>query len=573
MNIIRQSFKRQLFVMFLVVTLVMVVISGVLTLRGFQARVESDYASQDQAQELSIRNSLLDMLTKSDEAIDKITENEILMDAFSLSNANNQVIYSALYEETASIRDFASVDLYSNGNCIYSTQIGLVPVTLSKNYSVLKEATEHNGKTVYGIDQTNNTEEFGGLLMARQITNSSDKGIVVIRIHQDKINEKINDGMNAKDGFILANTHFRAFCQQGTASDGIILSTIRNNLMHERNYNEGLRSNIYINDLGNTGLISIYVTPTALDDSAIKSGYQILAIMAFISIVACLIAANRMSEYFSKPITVLSKAMKQFRKGDFNTKIELKRQDEFEQLATGFNKMTSQLKETMDERVAAERKINETRIAMMQSQLNPHFLYNTLDTIKWVAKANQVPEIATLSSSLAGILRMSISAKQFCTLEEELKLVERYCDIQKIRFDDFFDLAINVPEDLRGAFVPKLILQPLVENAIIHGLEDRDDGRLYISAEALDASFEEGTAQLLKIYIEDNGKGISDEMIAILEADDPSKLEGHLGLNNVNTIIKLYYGKDYGITANRLEVGGTIMTMTLPLTKREPDND
>ena len=235
--------------------------------------------------------------------------------------------------------------------------------------------------------------------------------------------------------------------------------------------------------------------------------------------------------------------------------------------------MTTQLKDTMDERVAAERKINETRIAMMQSQLNPHFLYNTLDTIKWVAKANQVPEIATLSSSLAGILRMSISTKQFCTLEEELKLVERYCEIQKIRFDDFFDLVIQVPEELKEAVVPKLILQPLVENAIIHGLEDRNDGRLYVSAESVPGTMEQGCSSLLRIYIEDNGRGISDEMIELLEADDPARLEGHLGLNNVNTIIKLYYGKEFGITARRLDVGGTMMTLVIPLSKKEPEND
>ena len=139
--------------------------------------------------------------------------------------------------------------------------------------------------------------------------------------------------------------------------------------------------------------------------------------------------------------------------------------------------------------------------------------------------------------------------------------------------DDFFDLIINVPEDLEDAVVPKLILQPLVENAIIHGLEDRTDGRLYVSTEAVSADREMGCAQLLKIYIEDNGKGISDEMIELLEADDPSRLEGHLGLNNVNTIIKLYYGKAFGITAKRLDVGGTIMTMVLPLSKQEPPKE
>lgn len=573
MNIIRQSFKRQLFVMFLVVTLVMVIISGVLTVQGFQARVESDYAKEDVAQELSIRNSILDMLTKSDESIDKISENETLVNAFSLNRDNNQVIYSALYEKTAGIRDFATVDLYSDGNLIFSTQTGLTQVTLPKNYSILREAGEHPGKTVYATDPNDTSSNGGALLMARQIVKDERVGIVVIRIEQDKIKDTVSAAMNAKDGFVLTNSYFRAFCKVGTAAGGTLLSEIRSNLMNGRLYNEGMGSNIYINDIGSTGLIGIYVTPKALDESATKSSYQIIAIMALLSVVACLIAANRMSEYFSKPITTLAKAMKQFRKGDFDTQIELHRQDEFEQLATGFNKMTTQLKDTMDERVAAERKINETRIAMMQSQLNPHFLYNTLDTIKWVAKANQVPEIATLSSSLAGILRMSISTKQFCTLEEELKLVERYCEIQKIRFDDFFDLVIQVPEELKEAVVPKLILQPLVENAIIHGLEDRNDGRLYVSAESVPGTMEQGCSSLLRIYIEDNGKGISDEMIELLEADDPARLEGHLGLNNVNTIIKLYYGKEFGITARRLDVGGTMMTLVIPLSKKEPEND
>ena len=205
----------------------------------------------------------------------------------------------------------------------------------------------------------------------------------------------------------------------------------------------------------------------------------------------------------------------------------------------------------------------------MQAQLNPHFLYNTLDTIKWVAKANQVPEVATLSSSLATILRAGISENQFCMLEKELDLVRNYCDIQKIRFDDCFDLEIDVPDDIKKAYVPKLILQPIVENSIIHGLEGRRDGHINITAVKRER---DPDTEILEITVTDNGKGINDEMIALIEADDPAALEGHLGIKNVNTIIRLYYGKEYGVHATRLE-NGTEMKVTLPFSLTLSLND
>ena len=565
-NFINRSFKRQLFFWLLLVTLLLVIVGGAFTLQGFQTRIKADYQRQDEWQDKSINEKLQNALTLSETTIDAVEKDEVLVGAFSAVRRDDQEIYTQLYNETSLIREFATVDLYANDRCIYSTNQAGNSSSLPLNYSILREANVSRGKTVYSLDPNNAEASSGTLLLARQITNGYIKGVVVVRLQQDEISELLSGQINSKDGFILTNQYLRPFCQLGTAKDGSYLEQIRSNMIENKLYNDSITPNVYMSELGDTGLLSIYITPQPLEDSAIQAGYQIIGILAIISVIVCFLLATGLSEYFSSPITKLNAAMKRFRKGDFDTKIELNRSDEFEQLATGFNKMTRQLKQTMEEQVLAERKINETRIAMMQSQLNPHFLYNTLDTIKWVAKANQVPEVATLSSSLAGILRMSISAKQFCTLEEELKLVERYCDIQKIRFDDFFDLIINVPDELKCAVVPKLILQPLVENAIIHGLEDRDDGRLFISSQRDDS-------ELLKIFIEDNGKGISDEMIDIIESDDISRLEGHLGLNNVNTIIKLYYGKSYGITAERLEAGGTRMTITLPFQEKEPIDD
>lgn len=566
MGIIRQSFKRQIFFVFLLTTLVLVIGGGALAVNAFQARIVADYEKRDEEQEQVICDKLNNVLDLSNEAIDNIEANQVLKDSFTLSRGSRQEIYSALYQETEGVRDFAIVDLYSDGKCLFSTRSGDTSDPLPENYAVLREATSNNKTTVYALNPDNATEEGATLLIARQVVNGFSKGVVVIRIEQSTVQELLRDGMNAKDGFMLTNRYLRPFCQLGTAEDGAILATIRRNLMSGQLYNKDIETNVYMSELGDTGLLSIYVTPQPLDAGSVKTGYRVVIIIGIISVIVCLLISNRLSEYFYRPIKALSFAMKRFRKGDFDTKIEIDREDEFQELATGFNKMTTQLSNTMEERVAAERKTTETRIAMMQAQLNPHFLYNTLDTIKWVAKANQVPEVATLSASLAGILRSSISEKQFCPLSKELQLVENYIEIQRIRFENSFTLNIDVPNELMDAIIPKLILQPLVENAIIHGFKEQDEGKVEIFASKTEDKD-------LLISIKDNGEGISDEMIKILETKDTQSLTGHIGLNNVNTIIELYYGPEYGVKAERLQEGGTIMTVRLPFSKEEPNND
>ena len=585
MGFIRQSFKRQIFFIFLAVTLAMVIIGGVLTVQGFQASIKADYRKNDIEQDRILTRQLESDLGLVETAINNIARDEVLLSAVSGSNASNSLaVYTALYENTRDIKDFSTVELYKDGKCIFSTKSGYSSNRLPEYYSVLKEATKKKDQIVYAPDPESSSATGAALLIARRLVEEPKSGYVVIRIEQSEIEDRISGKINARDGFMLTNKFLRPYCLLGIAEDGKTLATIRNNLMNGALYNTDIESNVYIQEIGSTGVLSVYLTPPALDDSAARVGYQIIVIQAIISVIVCLAVASRMSSYFSKPITQMAAAMKRFRKGDFETRIELEREDEFDQLATGFNKMTTQLNQTMEERVAAEHKVNETRIQMMQAQLNPHFLYNTLDTIKWVAKANQVPEVATLSASLASILRTSISENQFCKLSQEIKLVESYCEIQKIRFDDSFDLTVDLPKSLENAIIPKLILQPIVENAIIHGLEGRTDGHIWITARGWnDAGKGEGAkdfgentetspgTDLLEITIRDNGAGISEEVVEALANDDPNTLEGHLGLNNVNTIIRLYYGKEYGVSARKAEEGGTIMKVLLPLSYKEPD--
>lgn len=290
--------------------------------------------------------------------------------------------------------------------------------------------------------------------------------------------------------------------------------------------------------------------PVVFTDDTVKSMYMVLFWLAVASFLLCIAVAAGMSSHLSKPIRVLNGAMDEVRKGKLETRVHTGRIDEFGELADNFNVMTENLGDYMEKQVEQQRQLNQVQIAMMQAQLNPHFLYNTLDTMKWVAKANHIPDIATLAAKLAKILRTSISSAQFISLKEEMDLVECYAEIQRFRFNGKFRFEYDLPKDLEEIWVPRLIVQPIVENAVIHGLADSEDGHILVHACEKDG--------LLIIEVSDDGCGISQEVIDHLNSRDMEKMKGHIGFYNVDSIIRFHYGPEYGLTVCRMEEGGTV---------------
>lgn len=234
--------------------------------------------------------------------------------------------------------------------------------------------------------------------------------------------------------------------------------------------------------------------------------------------------------------------------------------------------MAEHLTDNMERLLARERELSEVQIKMMQAQLNPHFLYNTLDTMKWLGKANQIPEIATISADLAKILRMSISASPEVPLAKEVELAEAYVQIQEIRFADKFEFIVDLPDELASLLVPKQILQPIIENAILHGLEGRENGRVMVQAR-------QTGEEILQIQIRDDGVGMSREQVWKLNHCEEDTSEQHsmgkerhsIGYYNVNEIIRLNYGDGYGLYTESEEGAGTCIYMTLPVRKGEKD--
>lgn len=176
-----------------------------------------------------------------------------------------------------------------------------------------------------------------------------------------------------------------------------------------------------------------------------------------------------------------------------------------------------------------------------------------------------MPELVSMSSNLAQILRMSISARPIIRLSQEISLVEAYAEIQKIRFADKFELIVDIPEELEGCMLPKLTLQPIVENAIIHGLAECETGTVLVQAEAVDKD-------TLRILVQDDGIGMTAEEVQRLNEtgqiaeEQPSGHES-IGYNNVDAIIRLHYGEPYGLHVESEKGAGTRVYLIIPLSR------
>lgn len=293
----------------------------------------------------------------------------------------------------------------------------------------------------------------------------------------------------------------------------------------------------------------------------------IAAIVMAISMgIAVLIASS-----ISSPLQTLRKSMKEVEKGHFDTQIKSLAEDEIGVLSVSFNKMVRQINDLIREVYQARISTQQAELHALQLQINPHFLYNALDTVDSLASLNNEPRIGAISRGLSNMFRYSISGSPITTLQEELYQVKQYLIIQQIRFADKFvyDIVSSVPDT--QVCIRKLLLQPIVENAFVHGVDKlAEQGFIRIEVES------SGSDAIL-IMVTDNGPGMDEEQLARLQSRLESLptspvTEGHgdsVGLLNVARRIQLLYGAHYGITISSECGKGTKVYMTIPIIGKE----
>lgn len=285
----------------------------------------------------------------------------------------------------------------------------------------------------------------------------------------------------------------------------------------------------------------------------------IFAILVF-GIIA-VIFAWKGADNVSEPIKKVRTTMKQVEKGDFNVQLKIASQDEVGELAQSFNHMIEKIKRLMAQEQESQEKLRYAELKALQSQINPHFLYNTLDSINWMVRMGRNDKVEEMIDALSTFFRISLSkGRHFISIREELIHVEKYIMIQKVRYERIMESEICVPEELFGYDIIKMTLQPLVENALYHGIKEKGEGGVIrITAE--------GQGDNIVFCVSDTGLGMSKEKLEKLQImmdqgidHDPDAY----GIINVQKRIHMYFGTEYGLRFESEPGSGTSVYVTIP---------
>ncbi|TYS40771.1 cache domain-containing sensor histidine kinase [Bacillus infantis] len=269
------------------------------------------------------------------------------------------------------------------------------------------------------------------------------------------------------------------------------------------------------------------------------------------------------THYIVKPLNQLRLVMDEVEKDNFHVQVQIDRKDELGRVGDSFNKMMNKINNLISDIYQKDINEKEAQLRALRAQINPHFLYNTLDAINWMAQFDKTDEVSKMTIALSRLLKTSISNnKEYIRLEEEAKYIDDYMTIQKIRFQDKIHYSMQIDEAANKCLVPKLILQPIVENAMIHGLEKKlENGYLLIKGYVKN--------DLLHIQIIDNGVGMDERTMSSLLKGvyvnrDENKGTGN-GILNVQNRIKLLFGREYGLKIDSNENVGSVFELTLPV--------
>ena len=323
---------------------------------------------------------------------------------------------------------------------------------------------------------------------------------------------------------------------------------------------EGKERVIIVKTVGYTGWKLVSVTPVQEFSVNLNQVRLFTIMIATISIMLILFGNTFISSRVTDPIRKLEKSIKYLEEGNLDTDIYIGGTHEIRHLGKTITSMVRQMRKLMDDMVTEQQEKRKSALDALQSQINPHFLYNTLDSVVWMIESERYYEAISMVTALAKLFRISLSkGKNIISIKDEIAHAKYYLDIQKVRYKNKFDMRIEVDPAIEEYCTIKLIVQPLLENAIYYGVEHMDgEGEILLR----------GYEKEDNIYIEvtDNGMGIPKENIPYLLKDDTRvrKNGSGIGLRNIDQRIKLYFKGDYGLSIESELDEGTTVRIHLP---------
>lgn len=482
--------------------------------------------------------------------------------------------YLRYYDEIENIQFFMDRDMITDSHFIHANAN-----TVAQEW--FQEAVEKRGRISWLVMEEHWTKNRY-LALTRSVYDQQNQflGVLSIYFSSDKLREIIDPEIH--DAFIILDeneivysNNIRALDIDPQFVDALFSASSQGETLFDDEYlGEDVKVNLrrlqpsksLMNELQIATVIpveSLMEQPSEL----FNRGYWIMFTALAISILAFQIFIKT----FHHRINTLKLAMGKVARGEFNIKPTIAGKDEIGEAYQELHKTSQSIQTLIDEvyvhKIKEERwrrKQKESEFKMLSSQINPHFLYNTLEMIRMKAIVNQDKEVALLIKKLSKMMRSALErTDRPIPLIEEINLIETYLEIQSMRFGDKLTYQIDVGEAITDFYIFPLLIQPIVENAIIHGLEPQvGEGHLAIQVKAFKNYFE--------IMVRDNGIGMDDQRLAqvqkkLVEGDN---LDGkRIGVRNVHHRIQLYYGKEYGLSISSRLGHGTTVKITLPIIK------
>lgn len=402
--------------------------------------------------------------------------------------------------------------------------------------------------------------------------NGTFRGVILINLNMNKITEICNSFQEKQENFIcIINDKGELVYEQQNGRERFAFDEKENRQelntalgkTKESCFRLNYRGEKYLvtrTDMKTTGwtLVSMVPYKSVMAETMAISGVMILAVA--ITLIVTLLLLNRILTGVVKPLKKLEKYMVQVNPDNMDQRMEILTDDEIGHLSMKFNQMMDRIRNLKEQVIEEQEDKRKYELQALQAQINPHFLYNTLDSIIWMAETND-SNIVAMTEALAKLFRISLNkGNEEISLERELEHVKNYLIIQSMRYADKFTYEISVDPGVERCRTIKLILQPIVENCIYHGIKKkRGTGKITIRAYRRE--------QNLIIEVSDDGCGMPEEICRKILSDEieSENISGSgIGVKNVNERIQLRFGKKYGLSYSSEEGVGTTVTYVLP---------
>lgn len=551
----------------------------------------SELTTKNTYEIIKSKNNILDIkLSKIEENSLALIRNSELFEIFNDINTNKSNVLSMDRKVTRIINDNFSLINY-----VYGAQIATSYFIFGNNFTMLdgesyvksklyRDTVNLNGKmnweptynylSMFGHDELKEFDfEVQNVFSASRVINSFyidesllkvlddsvEKPILTIYFKEDFIDEIFRDSIPIKGA-----KYYIIDSRGNIVSDNdkeLIGSTYEPDWLDEvfakktgtTNINNTL---ICFDQSTVTDWMTVAEIPTAeIASTFVPSIVYSIITLSTIFIITAIVLSLVISAMITRPINRLTKAMKNMAKGDFRGIVPIDSADEFGYLVLKFNEMREQIENLIEENYAVKIREKETQIMALNLQLNPHFLYNTLNIINWMAIKEGNDKISDIIMNLCHMLVYTVKNKQdMVSFKDDLHWLQCYVFIMSARYTDKFSVEYNIAEELNLTKVPKLFLQPFVENAIIHGFEDIvQGGRIKIEGLSKDG--------ISCFRVIDNGKGMSTDTVSYAG----QRTSDSIGISNVDQRIKLLFGSEYGVNITSVIGSGTQVEITLPL--------